>query len=632
MPTPHRTVPLTWLALALILLLAAVLRLWDLEGPALWWDEGLNAYLCKLAPAPLLRMSNAVLDSNPPTYRLLLGVWMRLAGDGALQLRLPSVLIGLCTVLAAFAWGRWQGGVGAGLIAALLMALNPMAIYRQREAKAYPLVALFAALSCYLWLRYVLTRERPDWRAWALYTLCTALAIGSHWYALFLCAAQGAGLLLWLALRRVPRGEAWGRVWRWALTQAVAVGLWLPWMALSYEAAWGGAAEAGIGRAPLGLLGYLRNIAVSLVAGPGVGGWLALLAVLTLALAVLWALVRATPGDSEHDGRTRIWALVALIAVPLALGYVAQRVLSFMDARFFFYVTTPLAVLTALGLARMRWVALPLGLALVVAWGVALPAARGPYGAPEDDLRPLAEAVRSCVRADDAVVVAYIWQEGILRMYAPEIAPRYELGWYSDQDVEPAMQALFAEHQRIWLVTFRVPLQDPANTGGWWLEQHAARFYHQAEGNNQLAGYTRCALPDGAGQATFGGSLRLSYIPVLAEVTRGDAVCLALWWQALGELPANCSAYVHLADLQGKPWAQSDGAPVNGLRPFETLASGEVLADPRALLMTTDVPAGSYRLLVGVYNREDGQRLAVTDGAEAGADSVTVGLVAVMAP
>ncbi|NLG27791.1 MAG: hypothetical protein GX557_07745 [Chloroflexi bacterium] len=620
-----------WLALALVLALAAVVRLQGLDGPALWWDEGLNAYLCKLAPGRLLTMSNAVLDSNPPTYRLLLGRWMRLVGDGAVQLRLPSVLYGLATVLAAWAWGRWQGGSAVGLTAALLMAFNPMAIYRQREAKAYPLVALFAALSCYLWLRYVLSRRDPDWRAWALYTLCTALAVGSHWYASFACVAQGLGLLVWLWRERVPRREAWTRLGRWALTQVVAVGVWLPWIAPSYRAALGGAAEAGLGRASLGPLGYVRDIAISLVAGPGVGGWVALLAVVATALAAAWALWpvrRSAPGAAAeaNAARARLWGIVALIATPLALGYVAQRVLSFMDARFFFYVTTPLAVLVALGLARMRWLAAPVGVALLLAWGLSLPAARGPYGTPQDDLRPLAETVRRYVRADDAVVTAYIWQEGILRMYAPEVDAHYELGWYSADDVGAALHGLLDHHPRVWLVSFDVPLQDPANTGGWWLEQHATRLYQQVEGNNQLVGYTLCAAPSAGDAAVrFGAALDLRYTAGLADAGVGDAICLALAWSAAGPLPADCSAFVHLADATGKPWAQVDGSPVNGLRPFETLAEGETLADPRGLLITSEVPEGQYRLLVGVYNRADGQRLTTPQGA----DCVQVGVVRV---
>ena len=161
------------------------------------------------------------------------------------------------------------------------------------------------------------------------------------------------------------------------------------------------------------------------------------------------------------------------------------------------------------------------------------------------------------------------------------------------------------------------------------MEQHAARYYHRVEGNNQLVGYTRCALGDGAAQAAFGDSLRLIYSPVLAELRSGDVLCLPLGWQAQGTPPANSSVYVHLADAQGRPWAQSDGAPVNGLRPLETLAPDEWLADPRALLVPTDIPAGEYRLLVGVYARDDGRRMRVTTGASLESDSVVCGTVRV---
>jgi hypothetical protein len=370
-----------------------------------------------------------------------------------------------------------------------------------------------------------------------------------------------------------------------------------------------------------------------------------MLAALALGAAALWALLAGARPLRPNTERRRLavaqtWPLAALIIVPLLLGYVAQRVLSFMDPRFFFYVTPVLAVLAAVGLVRLRRVAIPVGLALAVAWVVALPTAYAPYGTPQDDLRPIAETVRRYVRPDDSVVVAYIWQEGMLRMYAPEVRPTYTLGWYSPEEAGPALTAQLLDHPRVWLVSFDVPLQDPANTAGWWLEQHAARAYQQTEGNNHLASYVRCPAPPGAVATARlsdanNASIALAYTPLEADLSRGQTLCVPLSWQSVASGQddvaqlAGCSVFVHLADAQGRPWAQSDSAPRQGLRGFDSLARGETVFDPRALLITTDIPPGDYRVLVGVYRPGDGQRLRVAQGPQVGADSVQVGTVVV---
>src|SRR6266566_1752015 len=73
-------------ALAMIVAVAAVLRLWRLGGESLWMDEGLTGWLVKM---PWRQMIAEVhfWEQTPPGLHALLWGWTRLFGDSEVSLR-----------------------------------------------------------------------------------------------------------------------------------------------------------------------------------------------------------------------------------------------------------------------------------------------------------------------------------------------------------------------------------------------------------------------------------------------------------------------------------------------------------------------------------------------------------------
>ena len=55
--------------------------------------------------------------------------------------------------------------------------------------------------------------------------------------------------------------------------------------------------------------------------------------------------------------------------------------------------------------------------------------------------------------------------------------------------------------------------------------------------------------------------------------------------------------------------------PLEGDYPTSVWAAGEVIVDPRAIVLPADVPPGRYRLLVGMYDLDTLARLPRPDGA-----------------
>jgi 4-amino-4-deoxy-L-arabinose transferase-like glycosyltransferase len=186
-------------ALALVCVAGAALRFATLDVQSLWYDEAVTAQLLRLDLGGLL---HAIPDSesSPPLYYVLAWLWTHVFGTGEVGLRSFSALLGTATIPVVWALGRRLGGERAGLVAAAIVAVNPLLVWFSQEARAYALLVLLAALAT-LWSLRALEQPRPG-RA-AAWGIVAALAVATHYYAIFLVAPQA----LWL-VARLPSARA----------------------------------------------------------------------------------------------------------------------------------------------------------------------------------------------------------------------------------------------------------------------------------------------------------------------------------------------------------------------------------------------------------------------------------------
>jgi hypothetical protein len=111
----------------------------------------------------------------------------------------------------------------------------------------------------------------------------------------------------------------------------------------------------------------------------------------------------------------------------------------------------------------------------------------------------------------------------------------------------------------------------------------------------------------------FGDQIRLEGIELMRQPT---AVDLTLWWRALEAPEEDYTVFVHLF-APGDPQAvvQSDAQPRGGAYPTSWWAAGEVVSETVTLPLE-DVPAGTYQLAVGLYDRTVTRLPAVDAGGE----------------
>ncbi len=278
-------------------------------------------------------------ESAPPLYYALAWFWTQLTGTGEVGLRSVSALAGVATVPVAYLLGAELRGRRAGIVAAALVAVNPMLLWYSQEARGYALLALLTALAALYFVR-ALSSGRRNLTLWGVFS---ALALATHYFAIFPIALE-AGWLVW---RR--RREAMAGLWI-----VLLCGLALAPLAI-HQASLGHAEWIG-GRS----LGHrLWEAGASFVVGetgdiiarpetvlPAVVPLLAVLAGLALLMA------RGDRGERRAGGR--MLALVAVtFTVPLALAMVAPGK-DYVIARNLLPALVPLLAAVAIGTTLRR--------------------------------------------------------------------------------------------------------------------------------------------------------------------------------------------------------------------------------------------------------------------------------------
>ncbi len=108
----------------------------------------------------------------------------------------------------------------------------------------------------------------------------------------------------------------------------------------------------------------------------------------------------------------------------------------------------------------------------------------------------------------------------------------------------------------------------------------------------------------------FGGKVTLIGYDLNTKSPSASGIDLTLYWKRVAPMTEDYTAFVHVLDANGKIVAQRDQPPGNGDDPTSLWDDGEVVVDRYAFAL----PAGAYRIDVGLYRAPAGARLPVTDG------------------
>jgi uncharacterized membrane protein len=218
-----------------ILLVAAVLRFYALDGSSLWSDEG-NTFALIQRPFDAIAR-DAAADIHPPGYYWLLKLWAALFGFSAASMRAFSALAGVLLVGVVYAIGRrldrlTSRHAAIAVSAAWLAALNPFQLYYSQEARMYLLLALAGAGLFWALLTWI---EREGARQSVTASLVGfvfwgAMGLWTHYsFPILLCAAGLAYLWFWRTLLRTHQQPTRALI-RYIVANLAVILLFAPWL------------------------------------------------------------------------------------------------------------------------------------------------------------------------------------------------------------------------------------------------------------------------------------------------------------------------------------------------------------------------------------------------------------------
>lgn len=212
-----------WPLLA-ILALALLLRVINLGGRTLWYDEAFAVLFADnsvsdMADVTLTAVDGAAAEEHPLLYYVLLKAWMSAAGSGPAAARFLSVLCGVATVGLVYGIARdWFSDERTAMAAALITAVAPFHVQYSQEARMYALMTLWLTLAAWSYAR---AWQRDGWRYWAGFAVLAALSMYTQQLSAF--------YLLALALLPVLVRD-WRRLAKTAVAGLAATILYLPWL------------------------------------------------------------------------------------------------------------------------------------------------------------------------------------------------------------------------------------------------------------------------------------------------------------------------------------------------------------------------------------------------------------------
>jgi len=316
---------------------AALLRFTTLDVQSFWYDESVTAG--RVLDPNFIQMLKELAgrESTPPLYYVMAWFWSKLFGTGEVGLRALSAVIGTAVVPVAYALGARLASRRVGAVLCALVAVNPMLVWFSQEARAYSLLVLTSIASVFLFA-YVL--ESPARRRLALWAVASALTLATHYFGLFLVAAEA----IWLLARWRRRRDV-----QLAIGAVIAAGLVLlpvaVYQALDNRTGW-------IARIPLG--DRLRDMADAFLVGP-TGAELAFVVPIaaTLVGVGLALLAWRAEGRERYGARVAAGLGLAVVLVPLALALVGTGGDRVLDKNLL-PALVPLMLVVAAGLGARR--------------------------------------------------------------------------------------------------------------------------------------------------------------------------------------------------------------------------------------------------------------------------------------
>ncbi|MGC8787334.1 MAG: glycosyltransferase family 39 protein [Anaerolineae bacterium] len=596
------------LALAVILLLAFILRIWLLGNQNIWWDEGLAIWAVRQGWAQTTLWTAG--DVHPPLYFWLLWLWVRLAGESEFAARFLSLACGLVTVAALYPLGKTLLGRKVALGSVILLTFSRFHIWWSQEMRMYIVATMWGVLSLYTLLRWLQTegwlgsreaslQRRPVLQG--LYILTTAAGLYTLYLFVTIILIENIFFIYLLFRQSAPHRLRSLR--RWFLVQLAILGLFAPWLvlALTRMRSWSVATPFDF-RVLIQLYATLLTLGISTYIERYTWLVVPFFVIVLVAQGFLWHLRTPKLGSTStmegESPKTVVEAgcagvsteqslpsvlLFLFLLIPLVVVYVITQPRGLfyaprVEARYLVLFAPAFYVLLAWSLAilyrQMKWIGIGAIVFVAVVFLWTLP---GHYAGRylRDEHQTTVRIIAAYAEPGDAVLLVSGNRYPIFGYYYEKLLPGdirppvYNLPQHALQidhnNVSQELAPVVANHPRLWLAQVNAPMQDPENLVTRWLEQRYNKILSFGFAHNALTLFapagtvakTRLSsiIPQYSLQTSLDrGAVLLGYDLPAQEFRPGDTIHLALYYSAENE----ARVILRIVDNQGRVLEQRE--------------------------------------------------------------------------
>jgi len=667
------------LALLSGLLVGFALRLFQLGGESLWYDETVSVVLARKSIPALL--AHTAGDIHPPGYYLLLHWWQALVSPTLphgleFLFAWPSLYCGLLIIALLFALGRRLLDPTTAVIGLWLAALNPFHIWYSQEVRMYTLGALLGLLALWAMIKWRATPQ-AGWGWLALYVVTGASGLYTLYYFLFVLIALN--LIVVLALSRTARRAPFpiNRWLQWGLAQVALLLFWSPWVGIFWRQAtdppvppWRVAWENGAA-----LLAAVSEGASALLTGQSAPNPTSALWLLVVAILLLFAFLGYANQSQSRAGLLHLWLY---LFVPTALLYLITYLWTpLYHVRYLFTYAPPLLLLIAAGITavgrRQPWLAVVICSALLAINGMSLQRFWFDPLYRSDDHRAAVAQLAKDWRPGDLILVNAGWAYTALETYWPttlndvtaalppplpppvrlldyaQISPSLTtplvvrsgsvdgpatLGWADPASdffaidsltTAEALLAFSRHYARIWHYRLYDTVSDPKGQIRTWLAANGAAIVDQAiPGRDYLAlqlyrskHATGVSITTAVERAeTFADAVQLTAAqPITTPIAAGQTLYLQSAWQRRDG--AQPATVSFSLRLYSPAGFLLAQQDETPLPPVTTWSTTSATPLSLALPIPVATPPGVYQLRLVVYDGTNGAPLALPTGTSA---------------
>lgn len=589
----------------MVLLLAALLRIYHLNLQGLWGDEGWSVEF-SASPNPATVTQHLVDDLHPPFYFILLSWWRQVAGDSELAMRLLAVFPAILTVALIDRIGHKLFSSYVGVLSALVLALSDKHIVLAQEVRHYPLAFMLMALTTWVFFLWI---DNPTRRRTLFYAALMILSVYTHYYTLLIIAVQ----ILYSLLTLRP----WQRIRQLLTIISLSLLSFLPWFFVAIHQ---------LQIRPEGILhsmpltwSTLEFLSIDFLGRPvALGGGLLVLGML---------IIHYFPNESpkwqfSSSDLPQAWYVILWFGFPIVLSILIFPYVTVLTDRNMALLLLPIALLIGRGITLFQpSTRLFLAIILIVNGLTSLDSYfdHPPWRELSRYVAqnyPFGEPVIMDVAGGDKAMDYHLHQllpEGTSIISLNQWRIRFGVNYLG------VLNQLLEQSDGFWVAYWVNPdkpwdVRQPLADFGYTLTA-THREYHLG---NPIDLYHYDRLPNLDEQlSTFNDQIRLHRVKTPFEVLTGEALDVSLWWSTNTRQSVSYSISIFLLDSNGISRAQGvDGPPQNGRAPTDTWPIDTVIFDSHQIHIPNDLPLGDYQLAIKVYNSSDGFILPVTTSNE----------------